>query len=816
MRYTLKICKSARKKDNALGIRKHFIILFLCSMLPILSTAASPKVGTRLPSNSVAMSDDALATFFNPAGLGTNRALNLYYLRTYRSDDSAGDDAFFISVPGGGFSMEFANAPEDIDFTRYSLSTGRHLGGAMYWGTNYSWINSDDEAYDRFGSLSVGLMYRHRYISIGAIGRDLNRPRLLNQKVGPSYDIGIALRPGTWRATLSVDMQKTRGVEDLMLRYGVEVRPIRELILRGTYNSDNSFDLRFGINIGNMGIGTANYFDENRNADAGVGYFHFSTAGLTKPFPRKKLFLDVGLHHLDKVLRIAKWDKDVVGVLIRIDGGGYGMARLQEMRDALVEFKASGRVAICYLTGCTTGDYIVASVCDTILMHPGAELRFIGLRSERTFYKGGLDKLGIQAHIEHIGEYKSAAEPLTRSDMSEPSREGLNALLDDLYAQLTDHIAIGRGWTPQTVAQRIDQGPFTAKTALKFELVDELLYEEKLNDIATELTGKKVDLVDIKTYLNSGVHPQDWEVPKPKIAIIEAEGLMVTGESFTDPFTGTTVMGADTIARAVKQVREDESIKAVVLRIESEGGLVIAANIIWHELTRLAEVKPLIASMGDIAASGGYYIAAPADVIVAEPGTITGSIGVIGGKYSLKGLYEKLGINKEILKRGAHADFYSDYSDYTPAEQKIVQTQIAEIYDDFLTKVDLGRTQLLTKADVDKVARGRVWTGKQAQQNGLVDELGGLNLALAIAQDRAGLKKKTVELVRLPKQRWLYQLLGGFRLLTSGKIGMSANNSQVWGHQLLRKTGSLKLLDRMRKHRYFLMMPYDILNFGQF
>ena len=811
MRYTLKICKFDRKKDKTLGIRKHFIILFLCSILPVLSTAAPPKVGTRLPSNSVAMSDDALATFFNPAGLGANRALNLYYLRTYRSDNSAGDDAFFISAPGGGFSMEFATAANDIDFTRYSLSAGRHLGSAMYWGTNYSWINSDDEAYDRFGALSVGLMYRHRYISIGAIGRDLNRPRLLNQKLGPSYDIGIALRPGTWRATLSVDMQKTYGVDDLMLRYAVEVRPIRELIFRGTYNSDSSFDLRFGINIGNIGIGTANYFDENRNTHAGVGYFHFSSADLTKPFPRKKLFLDIGQHHLDTVLRMAKWDEDVAGVLIRIDGGGYGMARLQEMRDAIVDFKATGRVAICYLTGCSTGDYIVASVCDAILMHPGAELRLIGLRSERTFYKGALDKLGIQAHLEHIGEYKSAAEPFTRPNMSEPSREALNALLDDLYAQLTDYIATGRGWTPQTVAQRIDQGPFTAKTALKLALVDELLYEEKLGDIATKLTGRKVDLVDIKSYLNSGFYPQDWEVPKPKIAIIEAKGIMVTGKSFTDPFTGTTVMGADTIARAVKQVREDKSIKAAVLRIDSAGGLVIAADIIWHELRQLAEVIPLIVSMGDVAASGGYYIAAPAEVIVAEPGTITGSIGVIGGKYNLKGLYEKLGIHKEILTRGAQADFYSDYSDYSAAQQKIVQTQIAEIYDDFLTKVTLGRAQLLpTKADVDKVARGRIWTGKQARENGLVDELGGLNLALAIAQDRAGLKEETVELIRFPKQSWLYQLLGGLRLLTSGKIDLSANTSQFWGHQFLGKTGSLKLLDRLKKHRYFLMMPCEV------
>ena len=244
-------------------IQKHFIYsLILCSLLPILTTAAQTKTRSHLPTNSVAMSDDALATFFNPAGLGTRRALNLYYLRTYNSV-LPNDDAFFIAAPNTGFSMEFANATEDIDFTRYNLSAGHHLGSALYWGTSYSWINSDSESYDDYKSISVGLMYRRRYFSIGAIGRDLNRPTVNNQKLGRTYDVGFALRPGTWRTTLSVDMRKIQDVSDLNFSYGVEIRPIRELMLRGTYNSDNSYDIRFGINVSNFGIGSVNYFDEN-------------------------------------------------------------------------------------------------------------------------------------------------------------------------------------------------------------------------------------------------------------------------------------------------------------------------------------------------------------------------------------------------------------------------------------------------------------------------------------------------------------------------------------------------------------------------
>ena len=772
--------------------RKRYLwVACVCGMLfACIAVAASPKARTHLPASSVAVSDDALATFFNPAGLGAGRALNLYYLRTYQSESQPGDDAFFIAAPGAGFSMEFATTADDIDFTRYSLSTGRHLGSALYWGTSYSWINSDDKGYDTFRSLSLGLMYRRRYFSIGAITRNLNRPKLLGEKLGRAYDIGVALRPGTWRATFSLDMQKTQGIEGVDFQYALELRPIREVMLRGTLNSDRSFDIRFGINIGNWGVGTDNRFDTD-SAQTGVGYFQFSSAPKTRAIPRRRKVLDLPMGSVERTLRIAKRDKDVAGVLIRINGSGYGMGQLQEMRDAIIEFKESGRVVISYLSSCSTGDYIVASACDAILMHPSAEVRLIGLRAERSFYKGALDMLGIRADIEQIGKYKSAAETFTRRDMSEAHREVQNVILDELYEQLVTAIVKNRGWTPETVKNLIDGGPYTARGARNAELVDRLVYEDELPNVVATLTDSATELVTLGEYANSGLYVHEWRVPRPKIAIIEAEGLMMTGDSFTDVLMGTQVMGSDTIARAIRTVREDEAIKAVVLRIDSGGGLVVAADILWRELVLLAEVKPLVVSMADVAASGGYYIAAPADVIVAKPGTITGSIGVIGGKYSLKGFYETFGIRKEILKRGKHADFYTDYGDYPPAEQEIVRRQIAEIYDDFITKVAIGRPGL-TKEEVDNLGRGRIWTGEQAKENGLVDELGGLSRALEIAQEKAGLEKKVVEIVRLPKQTWVSQLVNNYRLLSTPHTFVDS--------------GVLKIV----KHRLFLLMPYQM------
>ena len=785
-------------------------------MSTLCAAAAPPKARTHLPSNSIATSDDALATFFNPSGLAAGRGLNLYYLRTYQSD-WAGDDAFFLALPGAGFGMEFVTADADTDFTRYTFSGGRHLGNSLYWGTSYSWMNSDDKGYDGFRSLSIGLMYRRRYFSIGAMARDLNRPKLFGEKLGRTYDLGLALRPGTWRTTLSIDMQKTQGVEDLEFRYALEVRPIRELMLRGTLNSDLSFDVRFGINIGNWGFGTGNAFDKNREAQTGVGYFRFSNIPKTKPIPRRRMFLDLSMRFLKEVLPIAKWDEDVAGVLIRINGGSYGMAQLQEMSDAILDFRESGRVVLCYLSSCSTGDYIVAATCDGILIHPSAEVRLIGLRTERSFYKGALDMLGVRADIEHIGKYKSASEAFTSQEMSEAHREIQNIILDDLYEQLVDAIAEGRGWTHEDVKKRINAGPYTARQALATELVDRAVYEDELPDVVIELTNDRTDLVTLRDYAGRGLDTQDWQVPHPKVAIIEAKGLMLTGDSFVDPFLGTQVMGADTITRVIRDVKDNSDIKAVVLRIDSGGGLVTAADRIWRELVRLTQVKPLVVSMGDVAASGGYYIAAPADTIVAEPGTITGSIGVISGKYSFKGLYEKLGVHKEILKRGEHADFYTDYGDYPPSEQAILQKQVQEIYDDFIKKVALGRTEL-TIEDVDKLGQGRIWSGRQAQENGLVDQLGGLSLALAIARERAGLGEKSFEIVQFPKKTWLSQIFGTLQLPFTTELDNSDMKNVVEETesplQFIRQYGGLnttmRLLNIIRKQRFFLLMPYHI------
>ncbi len=779
------------KELNDLSHKKVVIsVTFVVLFVPHLVSGAS-KFQTLLPSNSVATSDDALATFFNPAGLAAGRGSSLYYFRTY-AGDSDGDDAFFVSTPKTGFHMEFGEASDDVEFRRYTFASGSRLSGSIYWGTGYSWINSDDDGYDKFSSWSVGLMFRRRYLSFGAVARDLNRPSLLEEK--RTYDLGIALRPGTWRLTFSVDARKVEDSDGLDFNYALEIRPVRGTILRASVNADKSFDIRFGLTLGQVGVGTYNRFDGKKHQE-GVGYLHLSSLLQTKVRTRRKIFLETKLGDIEKTFRIAKHDPNVVGAVIGIGSNDYGIGRLQGVRKAVKDFKSAGKKTIFYAHKCSTGNYLVAAACDQIILHPSGEVRLIGLRSELSFYKGTLDRLGMRANLEHIGDYKSATNVFTRESMSDAQREAQNSILDDLYDQVCESISNDRDVERNGVKMLIDHGPYTARQAVESRVVDRLAYRSELEEISREVSGRNHSLVGAKKYLNTGLRDHDWKVPLPRIAIIEANGMMVTGESFSDPFTGARTMGAATIARTIRRVREDDSIKATVLRINSGGGLVLAADIIWRELMRLKQIKPLIVSMGDVAGSGGYYIAVPAHTIVAQPGTITGSIGVIGGKFSLKQFYDKIGLRKEIVKRGRHSNFYSDYGDYTPEERVIVRKQIAEIYDDFIKKVAESRN--LSEEEVDRIGQGRIWTGKQAKKNGLVDRLGGIDLALSIARKRAGLGKQQVEIIRLPRENWVTQWTSAFNAVKEFAGRAERNRSR-------------SVLNLMRQCRTFLLMPYAI------
>ena len=782
--------------------------LFLCLIMFNSShSAESPKINTILPMNSVAVSDDALATHFNPAGLGIGRGFNGYYLRDYHGE-SAGDDAIFLSGWQYGFGAELATTPDGIDFRRYTLSDGSRLG-SVYLGTGYSWFSSENKDYDKLSLWHIGMRYHRRYFSMGAVFRNLrlsdflvwrdsSHPKLFGEELPRVYDLGIAFRPGTSRFTFSVDARHQAGVKGLDFKYALEVQPIRGMLLRGILNENRNWELLFGINLGQVGFGTYNTFGEEKERQDGLGYLYFSQ-DIHPTYIQGRRVVETDLGDIKYVLKHAKTDESIVGAILKLRGVNYGIGQLQEIRDVIIDFKQSGKKVFCYASSCGTGNYLVASACDKIALHPSGEIRLIGIRIEATFYKGTLDKLGVRADLEHIGKYKSASEIATRESMSPAYREASESLLDELFEQLTHGIAEGRGFSVEEVKQKIDYGPYTATEALEAGLVDELVYDDEIEVLSQKLMGEKYPIIKAAAYQRIRKYDPEWRKPLPQIAVIYAEGSIISGESFSNPLTGDKMMGDKTVTEALKIARLNSSIKGIVLRIDSPGGFIRPSDSIWREVTLAKSQKPLIVSMGDVAASGGYYIAAPADVIIAEPGTITGSIGVISGKYSLKGLYDKIGVKKEILKRGRYADFYTDYGDYPREEQEIIQKQIKLMYDDFVHKVAQGRN--MTYDEVDKIGRGRVWTGNQAKENGLVDKVGGLDLALKVAKERSGLQKEDkIQLIHMSPKSGILSKILDFGLVKA-KFPFS---------ELYPSIRTTKILELFSQDRMFMLMPYHV------
>jgi protease IV len=457
------------------------------------------------------------------------------------------------------------------------------------------------------------------------------------------------------------------------------------------------------------------------------------------------------LRTLVESLERAAEDPRVSAVVLRVSIlPDSGWATVQELRDAVGRFRRSGKPAYAHLEFCGNKEYYLASACDKVYAIPSALLQVTGLRSEVSFFKGTLDKIGVQAQFEGVGKYKNAPNQFTERGFTEPHREQMEALLDSLYGQFVTALAQGRRRTPEQVQDLIDGGPYDGPTALQAGLVDELLYQDQL-----EARLKDANRLTPGRYVKGG---RGLRLDgRPKIALVYVVGDIIPGRSQTSPLGGGFA-GSDTVAEALKEAREDGSIRAIVLRVDSPGGSGTASEVIWREVALARQKKPVVVSMGDVAASGGYYVAMGSDAIVAQPGTITGSIGVFGGKFSLHGLYEKVGIDKEILTRGRHADLFSAYRPWDDEERGRIRELMVAFYKDFVSKVAQGRRK--SYEDIDALAQGRVWTGAEAQRNGLVDRLGGFALALDLAKEKAKIGKgEEVRLVILPERKSLLEQL---------------------------------------------------------
>jgi protease-4 len=445
-------------------------------------------------------------------------------------------------------------------------------------------------------------------------------------------------------------------------------------------------------------------------------------------------------------------DPNVKGLVVRVSSlPGSGWGQVQELRDAITRFRASNKPAYAHLEFCGNKEYYLASACTKVYAVPTALLDVTGLEAEVTFFRGTLDKLGVEAQFEGVGKYKNAPNQFTEKGFTAPHREQMDALLDSFYGEYVSAVAQARGWSREKVQAVIDAGPYDGVTAQKAGLVDELMYRDQLDE---RLAG--ADAIGPARYVR-GSHGGFGYDGRPQMAIVYVVGEIVPGESQTRALGGSFA-GSDTVAKALRQARKDTSIKAILLRVDSPGGSGTASDVIWREVQLARAQKPVVVSMGDVAASGGYFIAMGSHAIVAQPGTITGSIGVFGGKMSLRGLYDKIGLSKEILARGEHAALFSDYRPWTEEERGRIRALMVAFYEDFLQKAAKGRGK--TRDQVHEVAQGRVWTGVDAKRIGLVDYLGGLDVAIAIAKERAHIAKdQDVRLVELPERKGLLETI---------------------------------------------------------
>jgi len=481
----------------------------------------------------------------------------------------------------------------------------------------------------------------------------------------------------------------------------------------------------------------------------------------------------------DLVERIdqAREDDSIHGVIIKLDGFGGGWAKAQEIRQAVLRCRESGKEVVCYMSSGENIDYYLASAGERVVMQPSGSLDLVGLRAEVMFLKGLLDKIGVKGDIIQVGESKGAAEPFTRTTASEAFRESINTLLDDYYRQLVEGIASARNLDREQVAALIDQGPFTAKQAKEAALVDELMfYDEMLSDLKSrhgtnillapqywkqrragaEPGSGPQQLLSLLLGMGAGRGEPERTVG-PAIAVIYAVGPIVSGEQ-EGLGIGESIVSAERMTKLIRKARADQNIKAIVLRVDSPGGSAEACDVIWHELRRADESKPVIVSLSDVAGSGGYYIAAGGRRIYADAATITGSIGVVGGKFVLKGLFEKIGLSVEVFERGKNAGLFSSMDEFSELQRQRLLEMMQETYQTFLERITTTRKQPLE--DLERMAQGQTWSGYQAQRGKLVDEIGGLNDAIAGACKEAGLGEDVrVSIVRMPRPMSFFEAI---------------------------------------------------------
>jgi len=736
----------------------------LVTVLPNVSRAQ-----TGIIENS-ALADDATAIWTNPAGLAMRSGGTTFLSRSFRSDATHTNVLLGGENGGLGFMRTDIDGFGQIDRWRFAIA-GSDPRRVFSFGVGGQYgVTSEGHPAANHWSWDLGALVRPSHIlSVGVVWRNMRSAGLEPW----SLAAGIGVRPIGDRITVFggatwLDNDGYREPSSWHLGATANVGPGVEIFT----SVDNNEVVRAGLSFvfGNGSIGTSSDFNAPGTGPTWAtvrfseryrqtvltpveGIAEIDLQGSIEDFPRFSLFGGgaTALSSITTQIDRAAKSRDIKAIYLRIRGLSIGQGHADELRAALVEFRENtGKPIICHLMNADMREYYIASAADSVFMEPMGHLNITGYMANAAYFGRMFNKIGLEPQLVRVGEYKAATEAFTDSSLSDEYRSQLESILDDRYIRWIDAVALSRGISKDSIETLVNRGIFTAQDAVVHRLIDATRYSDEVKDVVKSM-GRGGHMVNLA---RRPMYDEQWG-PRPRVAIVFASGDMVTGTNESDFITGSSRMGAETIARALKSVREDESISAVVFRIESPGGYALAADIIWREAQKLAESdKPFVVSVANVAASGGYYIAAPADTIVSNPGAIVGSIGIFSGKVSAEELFTKIGVDVEIVQRGENAAFYSVFRPFTGEQLALLQEDVDQGYAAFVDRVSQGRG--MTAEEVDSVGRGRVFTGTQGVEAGLVDVEGGLNTAIRIAMEMAKIDGKT-ELVSYPRRQhfWL-------------------------------------------------------------
>jgi protease IV len=740
--------------------------------------------------------DDAYALRTNPGGLGLLRGgeLRLVYGRTLPTAtlDNLGPDAvnglglfgaarvFDLLTLAGAFEISIPTSGRASERTSLGLAFGGTKSGL---GVALEHVNAAGS--EAKNVLASGLTIRPTsWLSAAVQIHDVG------QTAGPrQYDVGLAFRPFSDRVLLSTRWRTLQGNDifgdNLDLAGRVDVEPIDGLFVGGGVNllkakvaSETTTEVgaiaTLALALEQVLVGTS--FQDTRRANELAAEIAFRSRPRPSILARSRVaVIDLegelvpspSIDLLTQSFKVTAYggvpilldqiskNRQDEGVFLRIAPLSIGWAKAHELRRAIAAIRETGRRVDCELTGANDLEYFIASSCTSIMIPPALTLEINGLAKNVLFFGDALDRFGVKVDYVARGKYKSFPEQFTRSNMSEAEREALSAYVDRLFDVERDAIAQDRNLERAKVDEVIAHGVVTSSEAKTMKLVDAVVYPDEVEAHLGRLYGRPVSFAG-PTEAEAAIRPH-W-APYPRIAIVNIDAAITGGESRNLPFELGESSGAQTIVGALEAARLDPRIRAVVLRVDSPGGDAVASDLIARAVKLLDKQKPVIASFGDVAASGGYYVAAPARVIYAEPTTLTGSIGVFSLKVSFQGLIEKLGVSNDTIERGAVSNSQSPWSELKPEERAAMEKEVDDIYARFLEVVSVGRRK--TIEEIRAIAEGRIWSGEDAKKNGLVDELGGLNEAIRRAKREASLEVDApIELVTLPSTR---QPLPGF------------------------------------------------------